>query len=76
MWGQPHGHGCGFDQSKLGRYLGDIWADLGVFRRIWADLGSTVRLRGMGTELMGTILIRASGVPRKIVTLLLGSWWP
>ena len=40
MWGQPHGHGCGFDQSKLGRYLGDIWADLGVFRRIWADLGS------------------------------------
>jgi hypothetical protein len=36
----------------------------------------TVRLRGMGTEPMGTILTFASGVPRKMETLLLGSWWP
>jgi len=35
----------------------------------------TVRHRGMGTEPMGTILRFASGVSRKIGTLLLGSWW-
>jgi hypothetical protein len=36
----------------------------------------TVLHRGMGTEPMGTILIRASVPPRKMGTLLLGSWWP
>ena len=36
----------------------------------------TVRHREIGTAQIGTILIRASGVPRKIETLLLGSWWP
>ena len=36
----------------------------------------TVRLREMGTELMGTILRFASVPPRKMGTLLLGSWWP
>ena len=36
----------------------------------------TVRLRGMGTEPMGTILRFASVPPRKTGTLLLGSWWP
>jgi len=30
----------------------------------------------MGTEPMGTILIRASVPLKKIGTLLLGSWWP
>jgi len=42
---------------------------------LWA-VSDMVRHREMGTPLMGTILIRASGVPRKIGTLLLGSWWP
>ena len=40
---------------------------------------NTVRHRGMETRLTETILImmiRASGVPGKIGTLLLGSWWP
>ena len=37
---------------------------------------NTVRLRGIGTELIGTILIRASVPLSKIGTDLLGSWWP
>jgi len=37
---------------------------------------STVLHRGMGTPLMGTILEFASVPPRKMGTLLLGSWWP
>ena len=37
---------------------------------------NTVRHRGMETELMETILRFASVSPRKMETLLLGSWWP
>ena len=37
---------------------------------------STVRHRGMGTPLMGTILTFASVPLRKMGTDLLGSWWP
>ena len=33
-------------------------------------------VRGMGTAPMGTILTFASVSPRKMETLLLGSWWP
>ena len=36
----------------------------------------TVRQRGMGTLLMGTILEFASVPLRKMGTDLLGSWWP
>ena len=36
----------------------------------------TVRHRGMETRLMETILTFASVSPRKMETLLLGSWWP
>ena len=36
---------------------------------------NTLRLRGMGTQPMGTILKFASVPLRKIGTLLLGSWW-
>ena len=36
----------------------------------------TVRLRGMGTGQMGTILRFASVPLRKMGTDLLGSWWP
>ena len=37
---------------------------------------STVLHRGMETLLMETILTFASVSPRKMETLLLGSWWP
>ena len=37
---------------------------------------ATVRQRGMGTLLMGTILRFASVPLRKMGTDLLGSWWP
>ena len=37
---------------------------------------TTVRHRGMGTLLMGTILRFASVPLRKMGTDLLGSWWP
>ena len=36
----------------------------------------TVLHRGMGTGPMGTILRFASVPPRKMGTLVLGSWWP
>jgi len=39
-------------------------------------LWHTVLHRGMKTRFMKTILIRASVSPRKMKTLLLGSWWP
>ena len=38
--------------------------------------GFTVRLREMETGPMETILEFASVSPRKMETLLLGSWWP
>ena len=41
-----------------------------------SDTVLTVRHRGMETELMETILRFASVSPRKMETLLLGSWWP
>ena len=40
------------------------------------EASSTVRHRGMGTLLMGTILRFASVPLRKMGTDLLGSWWP
>jgi len=53
---------------------------MGLFRRgIVLNCTSALALpplREIGTELTGTILIRASGVPGKMGTLLLGSWWP
>jgi hypothetical protein len=59
-----HGYGCGIYGSQIHRspYL--------------ACTLRTVRLRGMGTPLMGTILIFASDPLKKIGTDLLGSWWP
>ena len=36
----------------------------------------TIRIRGMGTELMETILEFASVSLSKIEIRLLGSWWP
>ena len=49
-------------------FVGRLLDEGGVWR--------TVRLGEIGTAQIGTILIRASVVPRKTGTDLLGSWWP
>ena len=63
------------ERNDMSELENDISVLESVLRRSKIEC-TTVRLREMGTELMGTILRFASVPPRKMGTLLLGSWWP
>ena len=72
---QTHTHCIVKNMNDMSELENDISVLESVLRRSKIEC-TTVRLREMGTELMGTILTFASVPPRKMGTLLLGSWWP
>ena len=82
-WSPPPGRGGVVEHEEAEVVVGDQGSNRGAsaasrcrLRLASAQTDRTVRHRGMETRLMETILEFASVPPRKMETLLLGSWWP